>query len=295
MFDIKRFCEDKGLNQTEFGKIIDVEQSVVSHMVRGLRKFRLEHIEKLREKYGDIVDNYRTDGRVTPQPPAATMSPAPDTTDTLRDVQGTYDASKNNVAVIEQPPFVPDNVVRRPDVDVMEWVSDPNNDHSQNAFNIASIMRRTKFVIQMNNNAMAPTLYQNEYVFLKPFAEDSEIIDGEIYGIETKSRGILIRFLYNDGDFYLTRPKNTREFGDIRIPRSKDVNLYHIVFHGSTHLSSLPDNEGDMVKQLNQQSEYISSLIGQVGDSMKEVTRAGARTDRVIEQNAELIKRLMKE
>jgi hypothetical protein len=111
---------------------------------------------------------------------------------------------------------------------------------------------------------------------LKPFAEDSEIIDGEIYGIETKARGILIRFLYDDGDYYLTRPKNTREFGDIRILKTDVINKYHIVFHGSTHLSSLPDNEGEMAKQLGQQSEYISSLIGQLD-------KAGTRQDRLIE------------
>lgn len=146
---------------------------------------------------------------------------------------------------------------------------------SQNEFNIASILRRTKFVIQMNNSAMSPTLYQNEYVFLKPFASTSEIIDGEIYGIETASRGVLIRFLYNDGDCYLARPKNTREFGDLRIPKD-GANLFHIVFHGSPHLSSLPDNEGEMVEQLSRQGDYITSLIEEVG-------KAGQRVDRLID------------
>ena len=180
MFDLKSFAKDLNVNQTQIGEDLGgLDQSQVSLMMNKKRRVRLEHIEKLREKYGDIVDQYRTDGKAKPQPQAV-MSPAPEQADTLRDIQGSYDASKNNVAVIEQPPFVPDNVVRRPDVDVMEWVSDPNNDHSQNAFNIASIMRRTKFVIQMNNNAMAPTLksstiiwiilhYSHIYIFLRNY------------------------------------------------------------------------------------------------------------------------------
>ena len=184
--------------------------------------------------------------------------------------------TSGEVVPIEQPPLVPDKIVRDPNVTVLDWVNDPESDHSQNAFNFASILRRTKCVIQMDNNAMAPALYQNELVFLKPFAEDSEIIDGEIYGIETKARGILIRFLYDDGDYYLTRPKNTREFGDIRILKTDVIKKYHIVFHGSTHLSSLPDNEGEMAKQLGQQSEYISSLIGQLD-------KAGTRQDKLLE------------
>lgn len=184
--------------------------------------------------------------------------------------------TSGKVVPIEQPPLVPDKIVRDPNVTVLDWVDDPDNDHSQNAFNFAKILRRTKCLIQMDNNAMAHALHQGDILFLKPFAEDSEIIDGEIYGIETKARGILIRFLYDDGDYYLTRPKNTREFGDIRILKTDVINKYHIVFHGSTHLSSLPDNEGEMAKQLGQQSEYISSLIGQLD-------KAGTRQDKLIE------------
>lgn len=271
MFDIRKFCQDYGLNQTEFGEIIKVEQSVVSHMARGLRKFRIEHIELLRAKYGDIVDNYRTDG--VPVKPA-TMSPLP--ASTTNDISASYTATQSIPAVeITPPPLVPDKIVRDPSIEVLDWVNSREIDHSQNAFNIASILRRTKFVIQMSNSAMSPTLYQNEYVFLKPFAQTSEIIDGEIYGIETAARGVLIRFLYNDGDCYLARPKNTREFGDLRIPKA-DANLFHIVFHGSTHLSSLPDNEGEMVEQLSRQGDYITSLIDEVG-------KAGQRVDRLID------------
>lgn len=271
MFRIQQFCEDNGLTQAEFGDVIGVEQSVVSHMKTGSRKFRAFHMEKLRAKYGNIVDNYRTNG--APVKPA-TMIPMP--TSTANDVSGAYTPTQPIPAVeITPPPLVPDKIVRDPNIEVLDWVNSREIDHSQNAFNIASILRRTKFVIQMSNSAMSPTLYQNEYVFLKPFASTSEIIDGEIYGIETASRGVLIRFLYDDGDHYLARPKNTREFGDLRIPKA-DANLFHIVFHGSTHLSSLPDNEGEMIEQLSRQGDYISSLIDEVG-------KAGQRVDRLID------------
>lgn len=271
MFRIQQFCEDNGLTQAEFGDVIGVEQSVVSHMKTGSRKFRAFHMEKLRAKYGNIVDNYRTDG--VPVKPA-TMSPLP--ASTTNDISASYTATQSIPAVeITPPPLVPDKIVRDPSIEVLDWVNSREIDHSQNAFNIASILRRTKFVIQMSNSAMSPTLYQNEYVFLKPFAQTSEIIDGEIYGIETAARGVLIRFLYNDGDCYLARPKNTREFGDLRIPKA-DANLFHIVFHGSTHLSSLPDNEGEMVEQLSRQGDYITSLIDEVG-------KAGQRVDRLID------------
>jgi hypothetical protein len=271
MFDIKRFCFDHNLSQAAFGDIIGEAQSVVSHMTKGVRKMRIDHIEKLKNTYGNIVDQYLTDD-VEVKP--ATMSPLP--ASTTNDVSASYTATQSIPAVeITPPPLVPDKIVRDPSIEVLDWVNSREIDHSQNAFNIASILRRTKFVIQMSNSAMSPTLYQNEYVFLKPFASTSEIIDGEIYGIETAARGVLIRFLYDDGDYYLARPKNTREFSDLRIPKA-DANLFHIVFHGSTHLSSLPDNEGEMVEQLSRQGDYITSLIDEVG-------KAGQRVDRLID------------
>lgn len=271
MFDLKRFAFEHNLPQQELAEVLGVQQPVISNMVTGSRHIRLEHIEKLRARYGDIVDNYRTDG--APVKPA-TMSPLQPSV--ANDVSAPYTTMQSIPAVeITPPPLVPDKIVRDPSIEVLDWVNSREIDHSQNAFNIASILRRTKFVIQMTNSAMSPTLYQNEYVFLKPFAATSEIIDGEIYGIETAARGVLIRFLYNEGDYYLARPKNTREFGDLRIPKA-DANLFHIVFHGSTHLSSLPDNEGEMVEQLSRQGDYITSLIEEVG-------KAGQRVDRLID------------
>ena len=122
---------------------------------------------------------------------------------------------------------------------------------------------------------MLPTLSQTDFLFLKPFADGSEIIDGEIYGIETRAWGILIRHLYNDGDYILARPKNTLEYGDIRIPKKDVRNKYHIVFRGSTHLSSTPNNEAEHIKQLQRQGEHITSLID-------EVVNSGKRQDRLI-------------
>ena len=285
IFDLRRFAFDLGISQGEIAEILGVQQPVISNMITGSRKFRMEHLAALRDKYGATVDSYIVDNSVAkvfteaqPQQITATIIPA-NIVDEIKE-------EATNTVAIEQPPIIPDRIVRNPEVNVMEWLDNSDGEHSQNAFNIASIMRRTKFVIQMNNNAMSPTLYQNEYVFLKPFAKDSEIIDGEIYGIETKARGILIRFLYDGGDYIITRPKNTLEYGEIKILKKDIINKYHIVFHGSTHLSSLPDNEAERTKRITQQGEHINSLMG-------ELCKAGDRIDTVLQQNTELIRTLI--
>ena len=278
MFNIKQFCFDNNLTQSEFAKIIQETQPTVSLMIKGSRNVRNKHLEALRIKYGDCVDAYIIDEDAkriftSPQPRQVTATIIP--AEVVDDIKKEQHQEVNSAVVIEQPPLVPDNIVRKPEVDILEWADNADNEHTQNAFNIANILKRTRFIIKMNNSAMLPTLSQTDFLFLKPFADGSEIIDGEIYGIETRAWGILIRHLYNDGDYILARPKNTLEYGDIRIPKKDVRNKYHIVFRGSTSLSSTPNNEAEHIKQLQRQGEHITSLID-------EVVNSGKRQDRLI-------------
>lgn len=310
---LKQYCEHRKLSIGGFCREARISNSYFSN-VKG--EMGLVIRAKIKDAFDDLNIDWLITGEgemlnpppikesiITPYPNITTgdvvghgnafVAGNGNTVNTSADVVVAEVTPSGEVVAIEQPPLVPDKVVRDPNIEVLDWVNNPDTDHSRNAFNIVSIIKRTKCVIQMNNNAMSPTLYQNEYVFLKPFAPEIEIIDGEIYGIETRTRGVIIRFLYDEGDFYLSRPKNKREYGDIRIPKSEVINLYEIVFHGSTHLSSLPDNEGEMVKQLDQQDKYISSLIDQVGASMGEIIKQNKRNDRLMEQNAELVRKII--
>lgn len=276
MFDIKRFCEDHNLRQADFGNIIGVEQSVVSNMTKGIRHIRLEHIERLREAYGNVVDNYRTEGPSAVKP--ATMSPLPTSTmvGQVSDVRRGYDVEE--AVIVEQPPIIPDAIARKADLDLLEWAESSEAEHSKNAFDMLDILKKTKFIVKTTNNAMAPALYQNELVFLKPLPENTLITDGEPYGIDTRNRGILVRYLYDKGDYYLARPKNRREYSDIEIPKNMVIRKYVILFHGSTLLSSVPNTDIDLAqrdKQISQQGTQITSLINQLDKS-------GSRVDRLI-------------
>lgn len=276
-FDLKRFAFDQNLSQTALGRILKIDQPAVSMMINGNRKFKEEHLALLRAEFGDGVDSYIVNEDTkriftSPQPRQVTATIIP--AEVVDDIKKEQYQGQSAV-VIEQPPLVPDNIVRKPEVDILEWADNADNEHTQNAFNIANILKRTRFIIKMNNSAMLPTLSQTDFLFLKPFADGSEIIDGEIYGIETRAWGILIRHLYNDGDHILARPKNTLEYGDIRIPKKDVRNKYHIVFRGSTSLSSTPNNEAEHIKQLQRQGEHITSLID-------EVVSSGKRQDRLI-------------
>lgn len=303
---IGTFCRHAGISSSYFNNVKgDIGKEI---QVRIANTYKDLNVEWLRTGEGEML--------IANNPPvqAATMTPHPTPFISTGNVTGSgnaFVAGNNNavnaspdvvvaevtptgeVSIINQPPVVPDSVARRPNFDLMEWVESDESEHAQHIFNISEILRKTKFIIKTTNNAMAPTLFQNEFVFMKPMPVGMLITDGDIYGIDTTHRGMLIRHLYDKGEYYLARPKNQQEYGDVEIPKNEVLRKYIILFHGSTQMSSMPSNEAERDKQIQQQGEQINALIDQLGDSMEEISRAGARTDRLIEQNTVLMQKLI--
>lgn len=306
---LKKFCEHRNLKIGTFCRVARISNGYFNQ-VRG--EIGYETREKIKDSFPDLNINWLQTGEGTmlnTQPAVMSPYPAEGHSVVTGDVTGdgnTFVAGNGNsiaaageavvaeitptgeVSIINRPPVVPDSVARRPNYDLMKWV-ESGEDHAQHVFNITEILRKTKFIVKTTNNAMAPTLFQNEFVFMKPMPDGMLITDGDIYGIDTKHRGMLIRHLYDQGEYYLARPKNQQEYGDIEIPKREVIRLYIILFHGSTQMSSMPSNEAERDRQITQQGEQINTLIGQLGDSMKEISRAGERHDRMIEMVEHLV------
>lgn len=60
MFDLKKFRNAFGLNQDDLKPILGVTQGFISRVERGKESFPLAYLDKLRNKYGDVVDEYIT-------------------------------------------------------------------------------------------------------------------------------------------------------------------------------------------------------------------------------------------
>lgn len=278
MFDLKALAEHLNITQMRLAEVLETDQSQVSLMMNKKRRIRLEHIEKLRARYGDIVDAYRTDA--PPQRvPAATMSPAPEQAYTVRDIQGDYSAERSVAAVVVEPiPLVPDAVLRNPDKDIIEWMETSEAQKGAHFFDIFDILRRAKFAIKTDDDSMAPALFQNEYVLMRPIDRSTRIVNGKPYGIETTTAEAMIRILYDKGDSILAVALN-KQYGDMEIPKSEVVRLHQPIFHGSTRLSIVPDQSSEVLAkdgQIAQQGAQIDSLIAQLDKS-------GERVDRLID------------
>ena len=184
-------------------------------------------------------------------------------------------------ATITQPPYVPINIARKPNLDVMEWLESGNGRHASSTFNIMSIVRDTTFYTKVRSNAMSPALNQGEILFLKEFDKGFQFVDGQPYVIDTRSRGMLAYYLFDRGEYIEARPHNAR-FETLNIPKDDVIRYYIILFHGSTWVStSLPT--GNCQAQVEKQSEQISSLIHQLGKAGDRADKMGEQVTRVLD------------
>lgn len=257
------FCRHAGISQSYFSQVKSDMGRDIQTRIRNT--YPDLNVEWLRTGEGDML-NKKVEAVITPYP--------------VESVEVVEDAA------IVQPPFVPNSIARKPEVNVLEWVRKKRVEHAHAALNMSKIFGSTDFFIQMDNAAMSPALHQGEYLFLTALDEGTKIIDGKPYGIETEAWGILIRYLYDNGDSIIAKPENTLKFGKITIPKGEVVNTYHILFHGATTLSPSTTNEAMLVKQLKQQSEQNNTLLGLLD-------KAGDRIDTVLQQNTELIRTLI--
>lgn len=180
-----------------------------------------------------------------------------------------------------EPKFAPLEIARKPNLDTMEWLKKGNGRHISSTFNMMAILQDTHFYTEVRSNAMSPALTQGEVLFLQPFEDGYQFIDGHPYAVETKSRGLVVFYLYDRGDYVECRPHNV-DFGTLKIQKADIIRYYKILFHGSTWIeTSLP--RGGCQHQVLQQSKQISTLIGELGKAGNRVDKMGEQLSRVLD------------
>lgn len=198
---------------------------------------------------------------------------------------GNHVATQGDVSAVEQPPIVPDAIVRRPDLDLIKWAESSEAEHAENVFDIAKILKKTRFIITTDDNSMSPTLFQNELVFCKPLPDTRprDIIDGKCYVIDTRSRGAFIRQLFKQADGSILAVPINKQFGELVISEGDVLRIYHIIFHGSTRMSLLPASGADT----HRREEQMERMLTLQESAMAEISRQNEEISRQNERMAE--------
>lgn len=268
---IRKLAKAHNLRQRELGEILQTDQSVVSLIVNGHRKLTEDHIDLLRKRFGDEeLSKFIVDEEEVQRKSVELTLYSPELIEDIKeDLRDEVTEELKESAVIAEPVIVPTSIMQRPDTDAKEWVESREAQANADRLQIAGILKATDMVWRVEDEAMRPTLFQGEYVLIKEMDDNAEIVDGRVYGIDTKYHGNLIRRVYDEGDAYRLEPINKDGFSSVTISKDEGFNRrYRILCHISTEISILPDVDAERRRQ--------DRLID-------EVSKAGGRVDRLID------------
>lgn len=261
---IRKLAKAHNLRQRELAEILNTDQSVVSLLVNGHRRLTEDHIELLRARFGDDELNkfIVAEDEVQRKSVELTLY-SPELIDDNRD-ELREEIADGALA----PVIVPTAIMQRPECDAKEWVKSHEAASNADRLQIAEILHATDMVWRVDDCAMQPTLFLGEYVLIKEMDDESQIVDGRVYAIDTIYHGNLIRRVYDDGEAYRLEPINKDGYSAISVDKKKGINRrYRILCHLSTDISMMPDVE----EERNRQDRLIEM-----------VNKAGNRVDRLL-------------
>jgi phage repressor protein C with HTH and peptisase S24 domain len=276
MFDLKRFAFDLNLSQLELKEVFQCHQSQVSNMVNGIRRVSLERIELLRAKYGDIVDEYRTDRHPHVVKPA-TMSPLPASTMAAQvsDVQGAYGVNEIPAEVVEEikaealnevaVPIISAEIANEAGVDIRKYIDDKacELDH----INPSDLTHQADGAERIRKTSMWPTFAPGDIVFVQFLKDKRNIIDGHTYYFDMRSRPTMIRKVKIEGEHLRLIAKNP-SFGDIFVTFDDILNIADIV---GLFRSSFGDQYDEIEAVRRKKDDQINHLIEQNGEALRSI------------------------
>lgn len=123
-------------------------------------------------------------------------------------------------------PVLPKEVIRALDTNIEKW-KEQNLDKCK-VVDLRELIGEVSHAQYMIGRAMEPNIPEGTLLFLREINEwDEALLDGTIYAVDVARPHMIVRKVYDDGEFIRCQPVNP-EFEAVRIPKDKVMNLYKI-------------------------------------------------------------------
>ena len=210
---IKEYFSEIGMSQTEVAAVLDVQQAAVSNQLNG-RRFGKNNAAKWSKAFG-----FRANWLITGEGP---MFDA-DNPNAPREY---YLEDHPELNHDDDIPVIPARLFRAPDIDIYEYVM---NSPSVEKLPPVPHFQKHELFVTCPGDAMAPRLCRGYLLALRRIPEDAPIINGEIYVVNTKSSGMLLRRLVDNGEGLTFISENQQDFPDFNIDYSDVINIFRVV------------------------------------------------------------------
>lgn len=130
-------------------------------------------------------------------------------------------------ADFERAPIIPQNWAKRPNFDTYEAVQE-NLDKVELSDVVVADLPISAWH-RITSNCMYPYCFAGDKVALTEIPDKKTIIPGDIYGIDTKSNGMIIRILFPVDGGFRAHAYNSMEYPDFVIPHTDVIRVFRKV------------------------------------------------------------------
>lgn len=127
----------------------------------------------------------------------------------------------------ERAPIIPQNWAKRPNFDTYEAVQE-NLDKVELSDVVVADLPISAWH-RITSNCMYPYCFAGDKVALTEIPDKKTIIPGDIYGIDTKSNGMIIRILFPVDGGFRAHAYNSIEYPDFVIPHTDVIRVFRKV------------------------------------------------------------------
>lgn len=200
------------MSQIEAAKILDVQQAAVSNQLNG-RPFGKNSAAKWNKAFG-----FRINWLLTGEGPMF---------DKDSEQAKEYNIEDHpELNHDEDIPVVPARLFRAPEIDIYEYVI---NSTTVEKLPPVPHFQKHELFATCPGDAMAPRICRGYLLALRRMPEDTPIINGEIYVVDTKSLGMFLRRIVDNGETVTFIAENQADFPDFELPHTDITNIFRVV------------------------------------------------------------------
>lgn len=212
---IKDYFIENGMRQIDIANVLDVTQSAISNQLNG-RPFGINSAKKWSKTFGFNI-NWLTTG----EGPMFIKNPINILKGDAHEIMGPKHHSHDEI------PVIPAWMFRAPNIDIYKTVM---SDQTIETLPAIPHLAPHELFARCPGDAMAPRIRRGYLMALSRLDLDASIVNGEIYVIDTKSQGMIVRRIRdNRNGTWTCTPCDTDHFQPFNVERKDIINVFKIV------------------------------------------------------------------
>lgn len=284
--------------QADFAAAIGANKTNLSSAMNGNEKYLSDSLfAKIHATYPEINLQWLLTGEGEMLKVPATVTVYGPTAEERRDMAEGVDISRIPAEVVEEIkaeikdemaiPVISPEIANSLNTNIRKYIDDKADELEH--INPGDLTHQADGAERIRKVSMLPTFAPGDIVFIKFLKDKHNIIDGQTYYFDMRTRPTMIRKAKIEGDKLRLIAKNP-SFGDLLVSFDDILNIADII---GLFRSSFGDQYDEIETVRRKKDEQVDKLIEHIGSSMTEIRSAGTRTDRIMEQNAALIQKLI--